>query len=183
MGLDPDQHPLADAINIHKDKIDFLRISAHPTLPFALLWAGSSDEVIIAWGTNRLKSPVSFLGKRITIANFIFSPDGKWVAFEVEGEPNYHTKRTYVMPISEKYPHYLGSPIQIMDTYFNDNKYAWTSNPVSFVGSRGETIYRCDLENRDFPGKGKMSFHDYIVQEDLKKLTKEKRQGLGQKQK
>ena len=179
MNLEPSHHPLEDIINKHKDKISFLRISAHPTLPFALLWGGSSDEVIITWGTNRLKSPVSFLGKKITIANFLFSPDGKWVAFEVEGEPDYSTKRTYVMPVSEKYPHYLGSPILIVNTYFNDNKYAWTSNPVSFVGSSDTEIYRCDLENRDFPGKDKMSFHDYIVQEDLKKLTREKRQGLG----
>ncbi|RQW86588.1 MAG: hypothetical protein EHM79_09410 [Geobacter sp.] len=179
MNMEPAQHPLADAINTHKDKISFLRVSAHPSLPFALLWGGKYDEVIISWGTNRLKSPVSFLGKKITAANFLFSPDGKWVVFEVEGEPDYSTKKTYVMPVSEKYPHYLGSPILIVNTYFNDNKYAWTNNPVSFVGSSDTDIFRCDLENRDFPGKDKMSFHDYIVQEDLKKLAKEKRQGLG----
>ncbi|MGA7828027.1 MAG: hypothetical protein WCA04_10220, partial [Geobacteraceae bacterium] len=91
--------------------------------------------------------------------------------------------KTFVMPVSEKYPYYLGSPILIVNDYFNDNKYAWTNNPVSFVGSSDTDIFRCDLENRDFPGKDKMSFHDYIVQEDLKKLTREKRQGLGEQQK
>jgi len=83
------------------------------------------------------------------------------------------------MPISEKYPHYLGSPILISNKSFNIGKAAWSTNPTAFVGSYGDNILRWDLENQDFPEKGKMSFHDYIVQEDLKKLTREKKQGLG----
>ncbi len=176
MNLEPSHHPLADIITKHKNEISFLKISAHPTMPFAILYGGKSDEVIISWDKNRTRTPLYFLGKKITITKYLFSPDGKWLAFEVDGES---AKQTYVMPVSEKYPNYLGSPIQIADDYFNDNKYAWTTNPISFVGSSGRKIYRCDLENRDFPEKGKMSFHDYFVQEDLKKLTKEKRQGLG----
>ena len=86
------------------------------------------------------------------------------------------------MPVSEKYPHYLGSPILISNNSFNENNFGWTHNPVSFVGSSLDKLYRWDLENRDFPGKGKMSFHDYVVEKDLEKLTKEKRQGLGGKQ-
>jgi len=176
MNLEPSHHPLAETINKIKSDVNFLRITAHPTMPFAILHGGKSDEVIISWDNNRPKNVHYLLGKKITISKFLFSPDGKWLAFEVDGES---AKQTYVMPVSEKYPNYLGSPIQIADDYFNDNKYAWTTNPISFVGSSGRKIYRCDLENRDFPEKGKMSFHDYVVQEDLKKLTKEKRQGLG----
>ena len=174
MNLEPDQHPLADAINKHKDKIDFLRVSAHPTLPFALLWGGEFGAIVAGWGESRDKAPKLLISSS---RQFLFSPDGKWVAFKGGGVMS--KNKTYVMPVSEKYPHYLGSPILIVNTYFNDNKYAWTSNPVSFVGSSDTEIFRCDLENRDFPGKNKMSFHEYTVQEDLKKLTREKRQGLG----
>jgi len=83
------------------------------------------------------------------------------------------------MPVSEKYPHYLGSPILLSNNSFEPGQGAWTTNPTAFVGTVLDKIFRWDLENQDFPGKDKMSFHDYIVQEDLKKLTKEKRQGLG----
>ena len=177
MNLEPAHHPLADVISKHKDKIDFLRISAHPTLPFAFLWGGASDEAVVSWDRRRAGTPLVFLGKNITAKRFLFSPDGKWVAWKEGGVMG--RNRTFVMPVSEKYPNYLGTPIKIVDDYFEDNKYAWTSNPVAFVGSSQETIFRCDLESQDFPEKGRMSFHDYIVQKDLEKLAKEKRQGLG----
>jgi hypothetical protein len=108
--------------------------------------------------------------------DFSFSPDGKWVVFLKDyPEP----AMTYIMPVSEMYPHYLGSPIMISKNSFKAGQGAWTTNPTAFVGTNLDKIYRCDLENQDFPEKGKMSFHDYIVQEDLRKLTREKRQGLG----
>jgi len=175
MNLEPSHHPLVDIINKHKKEISFHKIYAHSTLPFAILHWGSSGAVVVTWGEGRDKTPRALIG---SAEQFLFSPDSKWLSFR---NKNYDrgTEQTYVMPVSEKYPNYLGSPIQIADRYFNDNKYAWTTNPISFVGSRGNKIYRCDLENQDFPEKGKMSFHDYVVQEDLKKLTKEKRQGLG----
>ncbi|HMN02017.1 MAG TPA: hypothetical protein PKC17_04540, partial [Geobacter anodireducens] len=71
--------------------------------------------------------------------------------------------------------------ILLADTYFDEGKFAWTTNPTGFVGSRLDKIYHWDLENRDFPEKGTMSFHDYIVKNDLEKLTREKKQGLGNK--
>lgn len=175
MNLEPSHHPLADIITKHKNEISFHKIYAHPTLPFAILHWGSSGALVVTWGEVRDKAP------RVLIESaeqFLFSPDGKWLSFRSK-DYDRDTDYTYVMPVSEKFPYYLGSPIQIADDYFNDNKFAWTINPTSFVGSSGKKIYRCDLENRDFPGKGKMSFHDYVVQEDLKKLTREKRQGLG----
>jgi len=111
--------------------------------------------------------------------SFSLSPDGNWFIFKhYFGSDVY---QTYLMPVSEKYPHYLGTPILLADTYFNEGKFAWTSNPTGFVGSSLDKIYRWDLENQNFPEKGKMSFHDYIVQKDLEKLTREKRQGLGSK--
>lgn len=172
MNLEPSHHPIVDIIEKHKDEIDFCKIYAHPTLPFAILHWGSSGAIVVGWGNGRDKTPRLLISRA---EQFLFSPDGKWLSFKEDRDRG----KTFVMPVSEKYPHYLGSPILIVNTYFNDNKYAWTNNPVSFVGSSDTDIFRCDLENRDFPGKDKMSFHDYIVQEDLKKLTREKRQGLG----
>lgn len=177
MNLEPSHHPLADEIKRNKGKIDFTRLHSHPTLPFAILYGGSRGSTFISWGNGRNNTPHLLISG---VDQFTFSPDGKWVVFKYErSEP----EKTYLMPVSEKYPNFLGSPILISNNYFNENNFGWTHNPVSFVGSNLDKIYRWDLENRDFPEKGKMSFHDYIVQEDLKKLTEEKRQGLGGKQK
>lgn len=175
MNLEPSLHPLADVIEKHKDKFDFVRIISHPTLPFAVLDWGKSGAIVANWGKDRDTFPQVLIRR---VDQFSFSPDGKWVAFQQGGVMG--DKKTYVMPVSEKYPYYLGSPILLLDKYyFDDDKSAWTTKPTGFVGSFCESIYRWDLENRDFPEKGKMSFHDYIVQEDLKKLAREKRQGLG----
>ena len=38
MNLEPAQHPLVDVIKQFKDKIDFAKIHAHPTLPFAIFY-------------------------------------------------------------------------------------------------------------------------------------------------
>lgn len=173
MNLEPSQHPLADEINKHKGNIDFMRIYVHPVLPIAILTGGKQGATLIRWRSDKNSAPTPLITRA---KQFSFSPDGKWITFQVGSLPD---AKTYLMPVSEKYPNYLGSPIMLLDDYFNDNKSAWATNPTSFVGSSGESLYRWDLENQDFPGKGKMSFHDYVVQEDLKKLTKEKRQGLG----
>lgn len=169
MNLEPSQHPLADEINRSKGNIRFVRIYAHPTMPFAIL--GSK---VIAWGPNRDHKPYGLVADARQVS---FSPDGKWVAFKYEyGGGN---GKTYLMPVSENYPHYLGSPIMLFEKDFDNDNFAWTSNPVSFVGSYMKKIYRWDLDNQPHPGSDKMSFHDYIVERDLEKLTREKRQGLG----
>ena len=133
--------------------------------------------MFISWGEGRETTPLPLLSEA---TQFSFSPDGKWIVFKDE---TYDPAKTYLMPVSEKYPHYLGSPILISNNYFNENNYGWTNHPVSFVGSSLEKLYRWDLENQDYPGKGRLSFHDYIVEKDLEKLTKEKRQGLDGKKK
>jgi len=87
------------------------------------------------------------------------------------------------MPVSEKYPNYLGSPILLFEKHFNSNSCGWTTNPISFLGKRSTNIYRWELTNAAHPESDKATFHDYIVENDLKKLTKEKQQGLGEKHK
>ena len=176
MDFKPAHHPLEDVINRNKGKLGFSRIYAHPYLPIAILMDGKSDEMIISWGQGRDHAPTSLFGETAAATLFSFSPDGKWVTFQNRfPEP----KKTYLMPVSEKYPHYLGSPILISDTYFNDNNFAWTTNPISFVGSSDGKLYRWELTNAAHPESDKATFHDYIVEHDLEKLTREKRQGLG----
>jgi len=171
MNFDPSNHPLANVINQNKGKLDFVDIAVHPTLPFAIL-----GSTIISWGTDREHTPYDLVEDSRQAS---FSPDGKWVTFKYEyGGGN---GKTYLMPVSEKYPHYLGSPILLLDDYFNDNKSTWTSNPTSFVGSSLKTIYRWDLDNQPHPKSERISFHDYVVDRDLEKLRKEKPQGLGEK--
>ncbi|MRR06248.1 MAG: hypothetical protein EG828_04795 [Deltaproteobacteria bacterium] len=171
MNFEPSNHPLANVIKQNKAKLEFVDISVHPTLPFAIL--GSK---VISWGEGRQHTPYSLVEDSRQVS---FSPDGKWVAFKYEfglGNGN-----TYLMPVSEKYPHYLGSPIQLFNKDFDDGDFAWTSNPTSFVGTRLGKIYRWDLDNHPHPKSEHMSFHDYVVERDLEKLRKEKQQGLGEK--
>jgi len=173
MYLEPAHHPLEDAVKQYKDKIDFSDIDIHPLLPFAILTGGEKGTTIIGWSKDKN------IGAHLLVisgSNFSFSPDGKWVVFKHFDSDIY---QTYLIPISEKYPHYLGTPILLSNDSFEPGQAAWTTNPTTFVGSKLDKIFRWDLENQDFPEKGKMSYHDYVVQEDLKKLTREKRQGLG----
>lgn len=145
------------------------------SLPFAVLSGGAKGSFVVSWRNSGGNSPLLLIE---SATQFSFSPDGKWVTLK---KNNYDkdTVTTCLMPVSEKYPHYLGSPIMQFEKDFDNDNFAWTSNPVSFVGSYMKKIYRWDLDNQPHPGSDKMSFHDYIVERDLEKLTREKRQGLG----
>ena len=86
------------------------------------------------------------------------------------------------MPISEKYPNYLGSPILLEGDYFDRDHFAWTNNPVSLVGSSDGKLLRYDLTKEGHPECGnEPTYWDYVVDKDLEKLKWEKKQGLGQK--
>ncbi|MBT1072763.1 hypothetical protein KJB30_13285 [Geobacter chapellei] len=174
MNLEPSHHPLESAVKQYKDQLEFSFLNIHPNLPFAILSGGKIGSTFISWTNDRTNNPHLLIADAI---DFTISPDGKWVVFKHYFNSN--TNQTYIMPVSEKYPHFLGTPILLSNYSFEVGRGAWTTNPTAFVGTSLDKIYRWDLENQDFPAKGKMSFHDYIVQEDLKKLTKEKKQGLG----
>ena len=171
--FEPSHHALADTINHNKGKIDFVVIHPHPYLPFAILTGGKKGSTYISWGEGRNNTPHLLISRA---RQFSFSPDGKWVTFRKKIDSN--AENTYLMPVSEKYPNYLGSPILLLNNYFDPIYCGWTTNPISFVGSDGE-IYRWELTSAAHPESDKASFHDYIVEQDLEKLTKEKQQGLG----
>jgi hypothetical protein len=176
MEFEPDNHPLADIIRANKEKIRFMRIHPHPYLPFAILSGGRNGALLVNWDSEK-KEALCLLFKEAY--EFSFSPDGKWVVFE--NEPSLNSKKTYLMPVSEKYPNYLGSPILLANDYFDSGHFAWTTNPISFVGSSLSKLYRWELTNEAHPESDKPTFHDYIVEKDLEKLTREKKQGLGEK--
>jgi hypothetical protein len=177
MNFEPADHPLADQINKNKGNLSFTWIHSHPLLPFAILAGGENGSTFIGWGESRAGTP-HLLASRVK--QFSFSPDGKWVVFRKDFDLD--TTKTYLMPVSEKYPHYLGSPILLSNGSFGENNVAWTTNPISLVASRLDEIYRWELTNQAHPESDKATFHDYIVGKDLEKLTKEKRQGLGGQQ-
>lgn len=155
-------------------------IHTHPYLPFAILSGGEKDEVLISWGIGRDKTPINIFGESTTVKQFSFSPDGKWLVFQKNfPEP----KMTYLLPVSEKYPNYLGTPILLLDNYFNPNNCGWTTNPISFVGASSDKLYRWELTKEAHPWIDKPTLHDYVVDYDLEKMKKEKQQGAGEKQK
>jgi hypothetical protein len=174
MNFEPAHHPLADEIDKNKGMINFTWVHPHPFLPFAILAGGEDGSTFIGWGESKAKTP-HLLASRAK--QFSFSPDGKWVIFRKDFDLD--TSKTYLMPVSEKYPNYLGSPILLSNGNFGENNAAWTTNPISFVASRLNEIYRWELTNQAHPESDKATFHDYIVGKDLERLTKEKRQGLG----
>ncbi|MBJ6724520.1 hypothetical protein [Geomesophilobacter sediminis] len=172
-------HPLLEIVKKNKLVINFTRVHLHPYLPFAIFEAGEKDEVVVTWDQKRSSTPQSLFGQHVTSTEFDFSPDGNWVVFQVGGAMD--DKKTYLMPVSERYPFYLGTPMKLGDVWFNAGRFAWTTNPVSFVGCFLEDIYRWDLSKEAHPECKRATFHDCVVEEDLQKLAKERRQGLGAK--
>ncbi len=170
MNFETDHHPLADAIKRNKGKIDFIVIHPHPFLPFAILSGGDRGSTFISWGSDRDTTPhLLFSGA----TQFSFSPDGKWLVFKKQNFDE-GTVKTYIMPVSEKFPHYLGPPILLLDGYFNPNNCGWTTNPVSFVGSSLNELYRWELTKEAHPWIDKPTLWDYVVDYDLEQMKEGK---------
>ncbi|MDQ5985856.1 MAG: hypothetical protein CSYNP_01573 [Syntrophus sp. SKADARSKE-3] len=79
------------------------------------------------------------------------------------------------MPVSEKYPNYLGTPILLLNNYFFSYECAWTKDPVSFVAA-SRIICRWDLTKEAHLESDKPTFHEYVVEKDLERMMKEKKQ-------
>lgn len=160
MKLEPSKHPLSDIIK--RNKINISEIHFHPTLPFAIL-SNHEGAISVSWGEQRDNSP-SLLIKRVM--DFQFSSDGKWVTFTY-GWFMDQVRKTYLMPVSEKYPCFLGRPILLLDDDFVPGKSAWTQNPVSFVGSQSGRMHRWELTNAHHPESDKPTYHDFVVDKDI----------------
>ncbi len=180
LNLEPSHHPLADIIMKNKNIIEFTWFIPHPSLPFAILFGGGDiPDTLICWGEGRNNSLQPLLEDGSS--QYSFSPDGKWLTFKTYMERDKYN--TYLMPVSEKYPNYLGTPILLKNDYFSGNYSAWTNNPVSFVGNNGRTIYRWELTEEaqkfmigDDYNKYE-TFHDYIVERDLESLKQKAAEG------
>lgn len=181
MNFQPVYHPLVDFFKRHKGKDEVEMIYIHPSLPFAILEIYNKPTSVFYWGGglrgDRQEELVPIA--RTVGEEFRFSPDGKWVVFNKKIELGRYA--TYLMPVSEKYPYYLGTPIELYDSRFDIEQSAWTTNPISFAGSRGRSLYRWELtkEARGIDDNKYPTYHDFIVTRDLEQLTKNKKQGLG----
>ena len=175
--LKPSTHPLVDIIKKNKGTASFVGIVPHPTLPFAIFYGGTYRSQYVCWNqTFREEKIKSIFGTDPSTLYYSFSPDGKWVLFL---HKNSEPKRSYLMPISEKYPNYLGSPILLEGDYFDRDHFAWTDNPVSLVGASAGKLLRYDLTKEAHPETGdKPSFWDFVVDRDLERLRKAGKQGL-----
>jgi hypothetical protein len=180
LNLEPAEHPLGDVIKKNKDKLDFNRICPHPSLPLSLFSGGEYGAMFLIWGTDKKNTAARLFGGSY---DFIFSPDAKWVSFSRE---DYRARKIerYLMPVSEKYPNYLGSPIFLVDEAFRPQFCTWTNNPISLVCAHSDRLFRWELTKeaqKEMMGDDYdkyETFHDWIVAKDLEKLTKEKKQGL-----
>lgn len=174
--LGPSHHPVMDVLNKNKGNVDFVDVIPHPSLPFAVLSGGENGAMYICWNQVFRDERPQNLFKNNETLKYSFSPDGRWLVFQkTDPEP----ERSFIMPVSEKYPYYLGSPILLEGATFDRDNFAWTNNPVCLVGSFGNKLYRYDLTKEGHPeAAGYPSYWDYVVDQDLEKLRKAGKQGL-----
>ena len=159
--LEPSDHPMGESYNKNVKSAAW-RTYAHPVLPFAVI-AVNAEAHILLWGKKDENNYMNLLKDKAIY--FDFAPDAKWVVFQKKfmGDATF-----YLMPVSEKLPHYLGSPILLYEGNFLAT--CWTTNPISFVGSTGSRLRRWELTSQAYPQAGRMDLHDYFVQRDLEKL-------------
>ncbi len=178
--FEPSHHPLIDIFKKNKNQLNILEIKIHQKLPFAMITDSKRPGYILTWGDRK---NVNLTQIAIRGSWFDISPDGKWVVFESKQSGN---TQTYLMPISEKYPYYVGTPMQLFEYALRKYASVWTTNPISFIGVRsGGELYRWELTKEAYKSMigddfdKYPTFHDWIVAKNLEKLTKEKKQGLG----
>jgi len=175
--LKPSNHPLVEIIKNNKENARFAMIVPHPTLPFAVFYGGGYGAQYVCWNQSIREEKIkSIAGDTVSTLYYSFSPDGRWVVFLYK---NTEPKRSYLMPISEKYPNYLGSPILLEGDSFDRDHFAWMDNPVSLVGASSGKLLRYDLTKEGHPeAKDALSYWDYVVDKDMEKLRRENKQGL-----
>jgi hypothetical protein len=167
---------LIEIIGKNKGTADFVEVIPHPAMPFAILSGGSKGGQYVCWNQSFRNEKLHSLFGLARSSHYVFSPDGRWVVFQkYEPEPMY----SYIMPVSEKYPNYLGSPILLEGATFDRDHFAWTTNPVTLVGASEGKLYRYDLTKEAHPEAASYpSYWDYVVDKDLEKLRKGGKQGL-----
>ena len=180
--LEPSHHPIQDFFARNRGKISAFDIHIHPTLPFAIVVDDDIPSFIVSWGKDRWGDKlVNLFGERVREPTF--SPDGKWVVFQRRIPDRVSDYETYIAPVSEKYPYFIGTPIKLSEFNFEGTSGVWAVNPTSFVGAYSDELYRWELSTAAHPESTKPDFHEFIVERDLERLTKEKKQGLGKEKK
>jgi hypothetical protein len=153
--LQPANHPLSDAFNKNKEELfKLLELKIHPSLPFAIVHslksAGDKDITfvgVLSW-KNRAHDLFPFIGmkKDMSILNFSFSQDGKYLAWEAmdSGVDPGKKAQFWIAPIDKDIPGCIGKPQLLgnsLGAYSTVITTAWARNPNTFVVSSNEAIY------------------------------------------
>ena len=159
-------HPLVDVMNENLETIGFIwQLLIHPTLPFAIVMSELHDPkkpfnrlLLIRWEQEKLEDKIIQhfpYDKSITKRNlnkFLlnemqFSPDGRW--FVVKDQSAKKEGEFFIaIPINPDNPLYFGQP-QLLGRHLGSAESistAWTENPLCFVASYGNTLYRWELD-------------------------------------
>jgi WD40 repeat protein len=153
--LQPAKHPLSDAFNKNKEKLfKLLELVIHPSLPFAIVHslksAGDKDITfvgVLSWKTRDYDLfPFAGMKKDMSILNFSFSQDGKYLAWEAmeKGYDPDKKAQFWIAPIDRDIPGYVGNPQLLgnsLGAYSSVITMAWARNPNTFVVSSNEAIY------------------------------------------
>ncbi len=170
----PSNYPILEKIfKNNKGNLYTSFYNQHVNLPFAIVDDKEGYDQILLLKEHTVNFPlISLYNHSATEGILSFSQDGKWLITQL-GYDHPERYKFYLFPISEKYPFYIGSPIDTGIETRGDHKatnVAWTTNPTAFIATyyNGE-IYRVGLGNEENFNmtKGK-NFHEYIVELDLK---------------
>jgi hypothetical protein len=166
-------HPFSEVFNANTNRIGKVKdIAIHPKLPFgAIIEEGASkthDLIVLRWDITNPKKKneqiVSFSQvleplkplfglDRLTLAYPSFSPDGSWyvvglIGHGERGAPQCtHFVAIPVTPVDKEHPYFLDiDNLVVLGQVAGLTSIAWTFEPVSYVVSNGELLYKWDLD-------------------------------------
>jgi len=174
MAFNPSSYkPLETFFNHFKKKLFIWFYNQHPNLPFAIVRDKFSNKILLLEDSRSLPL-IKFHNKHGILPKQFFSPDGKWL---IHGIKYSSTKlKFFLFPISNRYPAYIGSPIDL-DLYdsighrFHENDYAWSIDSTAFAYMKySDKIALISFNNKENQALLQGEYlHKFIVDYDLKK--------------
>jgi hypothetical protein len=155
MNFKPVSHSLTTIFNENRKKFRSVdQLYLHPTLPFALLVDIAFDDRkdymmwILRWDERSPEIfPILGITEKTYCNQFEFSPDGSWLLYRDEAG-NTSNPSFNAFPVDStlsaflKKPKKLGRLPRKNSTAFTS---AWISDPLGFVVTDGEILYRWEL--------------------------------------
>jgi len=164
-------HPFSEAFNTNRiGKVKDIAI--HPKLPFAAIIEECAPNALnlitLRWDItdpkkdgrqvisfNQVLEPLKSLFDldNLTLAYPSFSPDGNRYVIGLIGRDEWDVHETThfvaipVVPVDKKHPYFLDiDNLVILGQVTGLTSIAWTSDPISYVVSDGELLYKWDLD-------------------------------------